>query len=291
MDIALTFSVSDELLRKCRDITMMNTFIGNGGDADIQIVSNRYFPSSRTKMIQSIYGSLEGIDLRGIPEDVKLFKNSGAFADSVAEHVFAMLLPLVRRISFHNSRTHKRIFKKEVVDTVRGKTMGIIGYGGVGQRVAKVGVEFGLRIVAYTRSEREDQYVEQYYPTVSKILPECDILLITLPPTLKTRGLIKSDQLSLFSGNIIMNMSAPDVIRKDDMLWYLKRFPEKYYLTDVWWGEPIISDQIPDNCVFTPHIAGEGPGEFEKAVLLACRNVRNFVDGDTSNLVDPHEYY
>lgn len=290
MDIALTFAVSDELLRKCQEITMMKTYINSAGEGDIEIVANRYFITPRTKMIQCIYGSLENLDLRGISEFVKVCKNAGAFADSVSEHVFAMLLPLIRKISYYNSRTHRKIFKKETVETLQGKTIGILGYGGVGSRIASIAKDFGMNIVAYTRSPKDDPNVSQYYQSVSKLLPECDILLISLPPTKRTYNIIKSDQLSLFSGNIIINISAPDVIKKEDLLWYLKRFPEKYYLTDVWWGEPLINESIPENCVLTPHMAGDAPGEFEKAVLLACHSVRNYVDGITENIVDPREY-
>ncbi len=290
MDVVFTFSISDSLLKKCREITGVNTVVDREGKGEIQIVTNKYWVNDRTKMIQSIYGSPDNLDFKNIPSDVIICKNPGALSNSVAEHVFALLLPTIKKINYHNLRTHKRIFKKEPEDTLRGKTLGILGYGGVGSKVAMIAKEFGMKVLAYTRSQRDDPNVDQYAISIAKLISQCDILLITIPLTQKTKGLINSDALSLFNGNIVINMSRAEVINKNDMLWYLKRFPEKFYLADVWWNEPVISDVVPENCTLTPHVAGEVSSDYEEAVLSACRNARKFIDGNAENVVDPSEY-
>lgn len=291
MDVVFTFSISDDTLRKCREITGVNTTVDREGRGEIQIVTTKYWINDRTKMIQSIYGSLENLGLKNIPPDIVVCKNPGALSNSVSEHVFALLLPVVKKISYHNQRTHKRVFRKEPEDTLRNKTLGILGFGGVGSRVAEVAKQFGMKVIAYTRTQKEDPNVDQYAISIAKLISQCDILLITMPLTQKTRGLINSDALALFNGSIIMNVSNGDIINKSDMLWYLKRFPEKYYLTDVWWNEPVISDVVPENCILTPHVAGEVQIDYDDAILSACRNVRNFLDGKVENRVDPEEYY
>ncbi len=291
MDVVFTFSISDELLKKCAEITGVNTVVDREGKGDIQIVTTKYWITDRTKMIQTIYGSPDNLNLKNIPADITVCKNPGALGNSVTEHVFALLLPVVRKISYHNQRTHKRIFRKEPEDTLRGKTLGILGYGGVGSRVAETAKAFGMKIIAYTRSQKDDPNVDQYAISIAKLISQCDILLITMPLTQKTKGLINSDALAMFNGNIIINVSSADVINKADILWYLKRFPEKVYLADVWWNEPVISDPVPDNCTLTPHVAGEVQSDYEEAILAACRNVRKYIDGEVTNSVDPEEYY
>lgn len=290
MDVVFTFSISDDLLSKCREITGVNTIVDREGKGEIQIVTNKYWVNDQTKMIQTIYGSPDNLDLKNLPSEVLICKNPGAFADSVSEHVFALLLPVIKKINYHNQRTHKRIFRKEPEDSLKGKTLGILGYGGVGSRIASFAKLFGMNVIAYTRSQRDDPNVDQYAISIAKLISQCDILLITIPLTLKTKGLINSDALSMFKGNIIINVSRADIINKNDILWYLKRFPEKYYLSDVWWNEPVISDIVPENCILTPHIAGEVHSEYEESVLSACRNVRKYIDGKPENVIDASEY-
>ncbi len=290
MDVVLTFNISDKLLTECREIIGVNVSVDPEGNGDIQIVSTRYVPNQRTKMVQSIYGGIERLKLEKLPPDITVCTNPGAFKRSVSEHAFAMILSTIKKLNYHNIRTHRRIFKKEPEDTLYGKVIGILGYGGIGSQIARTAKVFGMKVIAYTRNQVEDPNVDSYAISIAKLISQSDILVILLPYTQKTKGLITTDALAMFNGNIIVNMSNADVVVKNDMLWYLKRYPEKYYLTDVWWGEPVIRDQIPDNCVLTPHIAGEVLSDFEDAVISACRNVKSYIDGDVRNAVDLTEY-
>lgn len=291
MDVVFTFSINDELLKRCSEITGTSTTIDREGRGDVQIVTTKYYLTEKTKMIQSIYGGLDNLGLKNIPPEVVVCNNPGALANSVSEHVFALLLPVIKKINEHNLKTHKRIFRKEPEDTLRNKSLGIMGYGGVGSKIASVAKTFGMNVLAYTRSQKDDPNVDQYVSSIAKLISQADILLITLPLTQKTRGLINSDALALFNGKVIINVSKAEIINKADMLWYLKRFPEKIYLSDVWWNEPAITDVVPENCILTPHVAGEVQIDYDDAIISACKNVRSFLDGKIENRIDPEEYY
>ncbi len=291
MTVSITFAVDPTLLKKCADIVGDTVEFDRDGKGDIEIVATKYSLHPNTRLIQSIYASLDGLNLKNIPSDVTVCNNPGAFGDSVAEHAFSLILPVIKKTFYHNQRTHKRIFKKEPVQTLKGKTLGIVGYGSIGAKVASIAKAFQMTIVAYSRGPREDSNVDQFVASLSRLLAQADILVICLPLTNETRNLINGDVLNMFNGSMIVNVSKAEVINKSDIFWYLKRFPEKVYATDVWWNEPTITDEVPDNCLFTPHLGSEVPGDFEDAVLMACKNARRFMDGIPQNIANPAEYY
>ncbi len=291
MDLFFTFNVSPEVLKKCQEITGLNCVVDRESGGEIQVVANKYKVTEQTKLIQGIYASLDGLALKSIPSTVTVCNNPGAFADSTAEHAFALILASTKKIIDLNNKTHHRIFKKEPVDTLRGKKLGIIGYGGIGKRMAQIAKSFGMSVIAYTRRQAEDPLVDQFAVSIARLIQISDIVVITLPLTNKTRGIINKDALGMFNGNLIVNVSRAEVVNKDDMMAYMKRYPEKSFATDVWWNEPRISEEVPPNCILTPHVGDEVPGDLDKAVIMACTNVKSFLDGRPQNMIDPAEYY
>ena len=291
MDLFFTFNVSPEVLKKCQEITGLNCIVDRESTGEIQIVANKYKVTENTKLIQGIYASLDALGLKGIPPTVTVCNNPGAFADSTAEHAFVLILASAKKIIDLNNKTHHRIFKKEPVDTIHGKKLGIIGYGGIGRRMAEIARSFGMSVIAYTRRQIEDPLVDQFAVSIARLIQISDIVVITLPLTNKTKGIINKDALAMFNGNLIVNVSRADVVNKDDMLAYMKRYPEKSFATDVWWNEPRISEEVPANCILTPHVGDEVPGDLDQAIIMACTNVKSFLDGKPQNMIDPAEYY
>ncbi len=291
MPVSITFNVDADLLKKCAEILGEPVTVDRDGTGDVEIVATKYSLNANTRIIQSIYASLDNLNLKDIPPHVKVCNNPGAFADSAAEQAFALILPSIKRVFYHNLRTHKRIFKKEPVQTLKGKTLGIMGYGEVGSRIARIARAFQMNVIAFNRKQKEDPNVDQFAASAARLIAQSDIMVICLPLTNQTRGLVNSDALNMFNGSMIVNISKAEVINKPDIFWYLKRFPEKVYATDVWWSEPAIVDEVPENCIFTPHEGSEVPGDFNEAVMKACRNARRILDGIDENIIDPTEYY
>ncbi len=291
MDISFTFNVTQEVLKKCQEIIGADVKINPDSPGEIQIVANKYKVSDNTKLIQSIYASLDALNLKGIPKGVTVCKNAGAFSEATSEHILALILMTAKRIMELNTKTHHRIFRKEAVDTLKNKKLGIIGYGEIGKSLAAHAKAFDMEVLAYSRTQKDDPNVSQYMASIAKLMGISDIVVILLPLTSKTRGIINADALSMFNGKMIVNVARADIVNKTDMLWYLKRFPEKFYLADVWWNEPNIADEIPPNCILTPHVSDQVQGDFDRAVFKACENVKKFISGTPENVIDPAEYY
>ena len=112
MPVSITFNVDADLLKQCAEILGEPVTVDRDGSGDVEIVATKYAINANTKLIQSIYASLDNLNLKDIPPQVKVCNNPGAFADSAAEQAFALILPAVKKVFYHNLRTHKRIFKK-----------------------------------------------------------------------------------------------------------------------------------------------------------------------------------
>lgn len=295
MEISFTFDVDKEIIGKCEEIVGQEISISRNANSEIHIVGFETVAGPRTRMIQSTSAGVDYLDFSRIPENVMVCTNAGAYNEVVAEHAFALILSHFRKISYYNELAHKGIFQREEVESVFGRTMGIIGYGSIGQTIGRIARDFGMKVMAYNRSEKQDGIVTEYYKSMKELSAKSDILVIGLPLTNRTSGIIRKDVLENLKGNVIVNIARGKVVYRNDMLDFLEKNPEKYYLTDVWWDEPHLhdhkfTDKLPENVILTPHVAGGIPMKSEHVILSACRNVRNYLDGNPKNVVDTSEF-
>ncbi|WP_241761800.1 2-hydroxyacid dehydrogenase [Thermoplasma acidophilum] len=260
-------------------------------DAEAQVIKDRYVLGKRTKMIQAISAGVDHIDVNGIPENVVLCSNAGAYSISVAEHAFALLLAHAKNILENNELMKAGIFRQSPTTLLYGKALGILGYGGIGRRVAHLAKAFGMRVIAYTRSS-VDQNVDVISESPADLFRQSDFVLIAIPLTDKTRGMVNSRLLANARKNLtIVNVARADVVSKPDMIGFLKERSDVWYLSDVWWNEPEITETNLRNAILSPHVAGGMSGEImDIAIQLAFENVRNFFEGHPRNVVRKEEY-
>lgn len=290
MEVSIVMDVEPNLLKKCSDIIGLNVKVDENADSEIQIVLSEAKINDRTKMVQTVSAGVNHLNFKDFGGDVTLCCNAGAFSYSVAEHTFALLLSKIKKIREFDSSTKKGEFVKERVGALYGKTMGILGYGGIGRQVARISKAFDMKVIGYTRSPQEDRNVDRFAESMDEVVESSDFLLIALPLTNKTENIVNKKLLDKFVGKIIINVGRADIVDKGDMLNFLKEHPEKSYLTDVWWGEPKIEDKIPENVILTPHVAGISEDQFEFALLYACKNVKAYLDGKPEHVIDVSEY-
>ncbi|HKJ96268.1 MAG TPA: NAD(P)-dependent oxidoreductase, partial [Thermoplasmataceae archaeon] len=116
------------------------------------------------------------------------------------------------------------------------------------------------------------------------------VVVVSTPLNQGTRGMVNRSLLSKFKGTYIVNVARAEVVDKDDMLKFLKDNPEKFYFSDVWWGEPELTVPIPENAMLTPHVGGFTEKTLRDATLKACENVKRFLEGHPENVVDLGDY-
>lgn len=290
MKATILHDVSTEVVEKCSAITGIDVSIQKPDDADIQIVLARFIPTGSLKVIQTISAGVDHLEFSKLPDGVELYSNAGTFSDPVAEHAFAMILAHEKKICKFFSETKNGLYKKERVGSLSGRTLGVLGHGGIGRSCARIAKGFGMNVNAFTRTPKDDHNVDRFLSSAEELVANCDILLLALPKTNATLGIVNSALLDKFNGEMIVNVARSDIVVEKDMRDYLSKYPEKVYLSDVWWNEPKIDSPLPENAFLTPHVGGISRESADNAVLRACTNVRRYLDGKPENRVDIGEY-
>lgn len=198
----------------------------------------------------------------------------GVFAAEVAEHVFAMALALVRGAPTLVLRQQQQSWRPFASGTLAGKTMGILGCGAVGGRVARIAEAFGMSVAAFSRSQG----------ALDDVVSAADVLVVCLPRTPRTEGLVDRRVIGeLPRGALVVNVGRGGVVDEAALLDALVRgevggvaldvFDEEPLpKTSPWWSAP--------NAIVTPHIAGYGLHYEARAVDVLLENVRRLEAGE-----------
>jgi len=195
-------------------------------------------------------------------KNIKVVNTPGASTESVAEHVFALLLSNVRDIprADHALREGKWI-KKELMGTeLKGKTLGIIGFGRIGSRLGEIAAAFGMTVLAYDVidiSERAKEVGAQVC-TMDEVLQNSDFITLHVPLLPSTRNLISQSEIKkMKSGAVLINTARGGII--DEKALYQALADKKVHAClDVFEEEPPTNSPLLtlEACVLTPHIAG-----------------------------------
>ncbi|MEM0132542.1 MULTISPECIES: 2-hydroxyacid dehydrogenase [unclassified Acidiplasma] len=282
-------SIKEKMNEICRKITGCETVSGYSDDADIVLFIGQPKPSKKTVFMQSLSAGVNHVDFSLIPENIKMASNADAWSVPVSEHVMALLLAFTRKICQSNTELHNGIYKRlddKSYIVLNGKTLGILGYGGIGRHVAGLANAFGMKIIAYTRTYKPDDISEFKMP--DELMKLSDFVLISLPLNKYTRNFVDKSLLSKFNGYAIINVGRAEIVNHSDMIDFLNN-SSAYYLTDVWWDEPKINEKIPDNVIITPHIGGMSDN-IEQQFIYACKNIKNFLNGSPKNIVRRDDY-
>ena len=290
MKATILHDVSPEVAEKCSKIAGIEVSVQKPEDADIQIILPRFVPTDKLKAVQTISAGVDHLEFSRLPPNVEVFSNAGTFSDPVAEHAFAMMLAHEKRICQFFSETRNGNYRKERVGSLSGRTLGVLGHGGIGRSSARIAKAFGMNVNAFTRTPREDRNVDRFMDSAEELVTNCDVLLIALPKTKETLGIVNKNLLSKFYGDMIVHVARADIVAEGDLLHFLAENPEKVYLTDVWWNEPKVSFPIPENAYLTPHIGGISRNSVDNAIYMACENVRRYLEGHPENRVRINEY-
>ena len=212
--------------------------------------------------------------------------------DSVAQLVFALLLEICHHAGHHSREIHAGRWSRNPdfcfwdfpLIELAGKTMGIIGYGRIGRRVAEIARCFGMNVVAWTRTPRDPECV-----SLEELLRVSDVISLHCPLFPETQGLINARTIAqMKDGVILINTSRGPVIQDADLAAALKS--GKIYAAglDVAAVEPIPADNPLlglENVIFTPHIAWATKEARVRLMDLAVENAKAFLENKPINVV------
>jgi phosphoglycerate dehydrogenase-like enzyme len=248
--------------------------------------------SPQLRFVQLLSAGADALDFRAIPPRLTLACNAGAYAAPIAEHVMAMALALARRLPQRHAALARGEFGMwEPVLTLDGAVCAILGYGGIGAATARLMRTFGARIQAVNTSGRTSEPTEftGTLADLDRVLTAADVLVIALPLTRATRGLLGVRELALMKPTaILVNVSRAAVIDERALYEHLRDQPEFGAGIDTWWHEPGpgsgFTTEYPffdlPNLIGSPHNSGTVDGALQVGARMAAENVRRFLRGE-----------
>src|SRR5438445_3040620 len=275
--------------------------LGTGGfPRDITDVA--WARMTRLRLLQTLAAGVDRLPYDRIPPAVTICSNAGAYGISIGEHSMALLLAAAKNVARHTEAIRAGAFPQDLMGkSVQGKTLGVVGLGGIGGEAARLAVGLGMRVVGINRHGASDAPVA-WAGTMSdldRLLGESDFVLLSIPLTRHTLGIIGARELGLMKPDaVLINIARGKLIRERDLYEHLKANPAFVAALDVWWqyprgeGRPFTEPlhELP-NVVMTPHVAWAVPEQSARSLEAAVENVARFLRGEPPrNVVDREEY-
>lgn len=204
---------------------------------------------------------------------------------SVAEFVFAHILAASRRLVEADSYIRQEKFITWSLglflgNELRGKTLGVIGFGKIGKALIPMASGFGMKVLYTKRSGVERRYKDAIRVTLPKILRTADYIVLLVPLTQETKHLITRKELSLMKRNaVLINMARGGVVDEKDLAAALRGKVLRAACLDVFEFEPTISVALLEmrNVILTPHIGSATIEARKRMALCAAQNVVNIL--------------
>ncbi len=256
-----------------------------------------------SKKLRWVQVASAGVDRYLFPEivesDVILTTTSGMHRIPMSELVLAMMLTLVKQLHRFVRLQSEGKWRRINTEELAGKTVGIIGFGNVGNETAAKAKCFGMRVLAIDIATiRRPTYVDEILgpEDLDYVLRESDYLVMTMPLTEKTHHMIGERELRLMKPTAyVVNVARGAVIDNEALLRALKEGWIAGAGLDVFEQEPLPQDSEfwkLNNIVITPHIGGSSRQYQKRSVKIFCGNLRRYLEGKPlMNMVDKKAGY
>ena len=218
---------------------------------------------------------------------------------AVAQFVFALLLEICNGVGHHSEEVKKGrwttcpdfcFWDKPLIE-LDGKTMGIIGFGRIGQNTAKLANAFGMKVLAYDKNKIDGIENENLkYAELDELFEKSDVISLHCPLFKETEGIINKVNIEkMKDGVIIINTSRGPLIVEEDLKAGIEKKKVYAAAIDVVSKEPIDAGNILlgcDDVFITPHIAWAPKESRERLLNIAVDNLASFIKGEKKNAVN-----
>ena len=218
---------------------------------------------------------------------------------AVAQMTFALLLEMCHHVWVHSEEVKKGAwtnasdfcFWNYPLIELGGKTMGLIGYGRIGQAVGAIAQAFGMNVLAYDEYPNKAlENAAMQYAALDELLAASDIVSLHCPLFESTKGIINKDSIAkMKEGVMIINTSRGPLIAEEDLAEALNSGKVAGAAVDVLSVEPATMDNplmTAKNCIITPHIAWAPKESRERLMNIAVDNLEQYLAGHAVNVVN-----
>jgi phosphoglycerate dehydrogenase-like enzyme len=248
--------------------------------------------AARPRFVQLLSAGADQLPFDELPPDAVIASNVGAYAEPMAEHAVAMTLALLKRLPQHHAELAAGVWDQASVNRpVAGAVCAILGFGGIGKATGRLLRALGARIHAVNTSGRTDEPVEFVgtLDDLDAVLGAADVVVIALPLTRRTRGLIGPRELGLLKPTaVLVNVARGAIVDQAALYEHLRTHPESSAGIDAWWVEPFGSGEFRvehpffelPNLLGSPHNSALVPHIMEEATARAAANIVRFLRGE-----------
>jgi glycerate dehydrogenase len=238
-------------------------------------------------IVDTAAASAHGVAVTNVP---------GYGTASVAQHVFALLLELTQHVGHHAQTVREGRWSASpdfcYWDTplveLAGRTLGVIGYGGIGEAVARIALAFEMKVIAATRRPRTDVPGVEFL-AIDDVFCRADVVTLHCPLTPETQGLVNAARLALMKADaFLINTGRGSLVVEQDLADALNASRLAGAGLDVLSTEPPTSKNpllSAKNCLITPHIAWATRAARERLLGVVVENLRAFFAGTPQNVV------
>ena len=217
---------------------------------------------------------------------------------AVAQFAMALLLEVCHHVAHHSEAVHQGrwasnpdwCFWDYPLIELSGKTMGIIGFGRIGQATGRIARAMGMEVLAYSRSVREEAKALAEYVDLDSLLARSDVIVLHCPLFPETEGIINKENIAkMKDGVIIINNSRGQLVVEQDLADALNSGKVLAAGLDVVSTEPIRPDNPllgAKNCLITPHISWAPRESRQRIMDASVENLRAFLAGKPVNVVN-----
>ena len=242
------------------------------------------------KVVGRAGAGVDNIDINAAKQkNIIVMNTPGGNTNATAEHTLALLLSLSRKISKADITTHKGEWAKKSLkgNEIKGKTIGIIGFGNVGKRFAQMCNALGLKVLIYSKTfdTIRNEFPDYISCDLNKILKEADIISFHCKPNPDGSSIISAKEINIMKKNVlIINTARGNLVSEIDLKDAIKNNTIGGVALDVFEEEPAKNNILfgLDNVLLTPHIAASTA---EAQIIVAEMIANQFVDFFLKNKV------
>ena len=243
------------------------------------------------KVVGRAGAGVDNIDINAAKEkNIIVMNTPGGNTNATAEHTLALLLSLSRKISKADLTTHKGEWAKKSLkgNEIKGKTIGIIGFGNVGKRFAQMCNSLGLKVLVFSKTfdTVKNQFPDYISCDLNKILKDADIVSFHCKPNLDGSPIISAKEIAIMKNNVlIINTARGNLVSEIDLNDAIKNNTIGGVALDVFEEEPAKNNILfgLENVLLTPHIAASTA---EAQVIVAEMIANQFVDFFLKNKIN-----
>lgn len=293
--------------RTTYDLKEEKLIIERVGDAEIVFTNKTPLSKSalekmpNLKYIGVLATGYNVVDIEAAKERGVVVTNIPTYGtDAVAQMTFALLLEMCQHVGVHSkavlegrwSRNVDFCFWDHPLMELSGKTMGIIGFGRIGQAVGKIAHAFNMKVLAYDyHGDKMKENEDVKFVTLEELLSDSDVISLHCPLLESTKGIINIESIGKMKrGVLLINTSRGPLIVEEDLAEALNEGRVGGAALDVVSKEPIEEDNPllkAKNIIITPHIAWAPVEARQRLMEIAVNNLKQYLKGQPTNVVNP----